>query len=125
MGQLHFRRALLPNGSFDTAVRRVVDFFDAHSDGLCSLVEALGQDELLSLFDAALDACSPQVPNGDLVARALEQLADGLADVKNAELDLVAFRGCGPADPFAALGWYGSRLSDLSANLRNSRRREA
>jgi hypothetical protein len=122
MGHVHFRRALSPDGQLETAVSRVVEFFDAHAEGLCSLVEALGRDELLRLFDAALDAASPAQPNSSLVVGALELLTDGLADVTGAELDLVAIRWSGSADPYAALRWYGARLSDLSRNLRNSQR---
>jgi hypothetical protein len=120
MRHLKVRRAVAPYGQVDTAVRRVVEFFDAHSEGLCSLVEALGQDELLRLFDAALDASSPAEPDGTVITRALELLSDGLAAVSVSELDQMAIRGCGPADPYAALRWYGARLSDLSKRLRNS-----
>lgn len=124
MGHAQFRRALSPDGQLDSAVRRVVEFFEAHADGLCSLVEALGQDEVLRLLDAALDAASPAQPDDSLVVGALELLTDGLADVTAAELDLVAIRSSGSADPYAALRWYGARLSDLSRELRNSQRVE-
>lgn len=120
MRHLQVRGAVAPNGHVDAAVRRVVDFFDAHSDGFCSLVEALGQDELLRLFDAALDAASPAEPNAAVVTRALELLSDGLAAVSVSELDHVAISGCGPSDPYAALRWYGARLSDLSEKLRST-----
>lgn len=87
-------------------------------------MEALGQDELLRVFDAALDASSSGEPNGILVAWALELLSDGLAGVAVSELDQVAIGGCGPTDPYAALSWYGARLSDLSLELRNTLRRK-
>lgn len=124
MGHAHSRRALAPDGQVDTAVRRAVDFFDAHADGLCSLIEALAQDELLRLLEAALDASSPEGPNGILVAGAIELLSDSLAGVAVSELDQVAIRGCGPTDPYAALSWNGARLSDLSLELRNTLRRK-
>jgi hypothetical protein len=48
---------------------------------------------------------------------AVSALRDALAEVRVAELDEVATKTSAVRDPYAALSWYGARLSDLAASL--------
>jgi hypothetical protein len=51
------------------------------------------------------------------VSRQQDESAARFAAVRVAELDVVATSTSAVRDPYAALSWYGARLSDLAASL--------
>jgi hypothetical protein len=107
----------LPVGTITAPLSRVIAFFDVHAIGLSRLVDAIGREDLGQALDEAIAAVTGAAPNADRGAYAISALRDALAEVPVAELDLVATTTSIVGDPYAALSWYGARLSDLAADL--------
>jgi selenocysteine lyase/cysteine desulfurase len=94
----------------------VIAFFDTHVVGLSRLVEAVGREDLGKALDEAIAAVSGAAPEAERAADAISALRDALAEVCVAELDEVALTAA-VRDPYAALSWYGARLTEISTAL--------
>jgi hypothetical protein len=117
MGHVQLRPAPLPVGTISAPLSRVIAFFDAQTVELSHLVEAIGREDLGKALDEAIAAVTGAAPNVERAAYAVSALRDALAEVRVAELDEVATKTSIVGNPYAALSWYGARLSDLAASL--------
>ncbi len=117
MGHAQLRPVPLPVGTITAPLSRVIAFFDNHAIGLSRLLEALGREDLGQSLDEAIAAVTDAAPTTERAAYAVSALRDALAEVPVAELDMVATTTSTVGDPYAALSWYGARLSDLAADL--------
>jgi hypothetical protein len=101
MGHVQLRQVPLPVGTITAPLSLVIAFFDNHAIGLSRLVEALGRED----------------PTTERAAYAVSALRDALAEVPVAELDMVATTTSAVGDPYAALSWYGARITDLAEGM--------
>jgi hypothetical protein len=120
MGQVQLRPLPVPVGTISAPLTRVIAFFDNHSIGLSRLVEAIGREDLGKALDEAIAAVTGSAPNAERAADAVSALRDALAEVRVAELDEVATKTYTVGDPYTTLTWYGARISDLAAGLRDA-----
>lgn len=117
MGHVQLRPVPLPVGTITAPLSRVTAFFDDHAIGLSRLAEALGREDLGQALDEAIAAVTDAAPTTERAVYAVSTLRDALAEVHVADLDMVATTTSTIGDPYAALSWYGARLSDLAADL--------
>jgi hypothetical protein len=120
MGHVQLRPVPVPVGTISAPLTRVIAFVDAHAIGLSCLVEAIGREDLGQALDEAIAAVTGAAPDVEQVACTVSALRDALADVRVAELHEVATNTSAVWDPYAALSWYGARLSDLAAGLHSA-----
>jgi hypothetical protein len=119
MGHVQLRPAATPVGTISAPLTRAIAFFDTHAIGLSCLIEAIGRQELGKALDEAIAEVTDSAQNVGHVADVISALRDALAEVCVAELDEVALTSA-VRDPYAALSWYGARLSDLAAGLHSA-----
>jgi hypothetical protein len=117
MGHVQLRPVPVPVGTISAPLSRVIAFFDNHAIGLSRLIEAIGREDLGKALDEAIAAVTDAAPTTERAAYAVSTLRDALAEVPVADLDMVATTTSTIGDPYAALSWYGARLSDLAADL--------
>ena len=117
MGHVQLRPVPVPVGTISAPLSRVIAFVDNHAIGLSRLVDAIGREDIGQALDEAIAAVTGAAPDAERAASAVSALRDALAAVRVAELDVVAMSTSAVRDPYAALSWYGARLSDLAASL--------
>jgi hypothetical protein len=117
MGHVQLRPAATPVGTISAPLARAIAFFDTHAIGLSRLVEAIGRKDLGEVLDEAIAAVTGTTPEAERAADAISALRDGLAEVRVAELDEVATKTSTVGDPYAALSWFGARITELSEGL--------
>jgi hypothetical protein len=117
MGHVQLRPVPLPVGTITAPLSRVIAFFDNHAIGLSRLVEALGREDLGQALDEVIAAVTDAAPTTERAAYAVSALRDALAEVPVAELDMVATTTSAVGDPYAALSWYGARITDLAEGM--------
>jgi hypothetical protein len=117
MGHVQLRQVPLPVGTITAPLSLVIAFFDNHAIGLSRLVEALGREDLGQALDEVIAAVTDAAPTTERAAYAVSALRDALAEVPVAELDMVATTTSAVGDPYAALSWYGARITDLAEGM--------
>ena len=116
MGHVRLRPAPVPVGTISAPLTLAIAFFDTHAVGLSRLVDAIGREDLGKTLDEAIAAVTGSALNAERAADAVSALRDALVEVRVAELDEVAMTAT-VGDPYAALSWYGARVTDLAEGM--------